>query len=575
MPRQPELQGPEAFLSAIRDTGANLRDQYVDDPEGLANRLGLRLPRKPLQVMQELGVYDPEVHGPIKPGLRELVLDVCTGEEESAVAVGPRGGGKSQGVSFIEFFLWLLKNYDALNLGGSELQANNVYTYLLSYLDSDPYWKTLLLGDPKISESINREKAWIRVMAASSKSVRSPHAGGIRNVNGRMVERGGLLVIDEEAEADPGIVTSALPTVNTARPSVNVRCSTFHNAEGTFAEVVDNHEQMGYKMYSWDIFDVAERCDCTGVCQSEEPCFAKDHVEYTTDPDTGEEKEVLVHKAYCGGRSMYAEGWIPQGEILKMWQRMRRSHSLWEVEAMGSRPSTAGFVIKDLKKFNDNITSISATELYQPSSPITICVDWGATAAGVTVWQEQYRETVRHTLLHADLVEEAGLLQIIGVVLGYWNRYPEAMEVAADIGGGGNYLNPHLVNDHRVPCRDVNFQMEKEAGVAAWNVFNELGQCDYPAEYEEFIRQARRWKRKSGHIQKGDDHLMDSSVCYFAKFIDRLGLSGIRIAPKSFSTYAASTAVDALPNQDIPGAHQRGHAPRISPVVRPVSVRIR
>ena len=67
---------------------------------------------------------------------------------------------------------------------------------------------------------------------------------------------------------------------------------------------------------------------------------------------------------------------------------------------------------------------------------------------------------------------------------------------------------------------------------------------------------------------------MDSSVCYFSKFINNLGLSGIRIAPKSFSTYAASTAVDAL-QSNIPGAAQRGTTPRITPVVRPVSVRIR
>lgn len=539
MPQPPHLEGPDAFMRALEDPGRELRERYRGDPEALAIRFGLCLPEKPVKRMIQLGVYDPEKHGPDTPGLRELVLDVCLHRVMSAVAVGPRGGGKSMGVSFIEFYLWIIELYDALNLGGSELQASNVYDYLVSYIETDPYWRTLLKAEPKISESWTIENAWIRVLTASQKSVRSPHAGGIKR-DGRVA--GGLLVIDEEAEADPAIVAAALPTVNTARPSVNVRCSTFHNAEGSFAEVVDNAEEMGYAKYQWDIFDVCEPCDCVGgECQSEEKCFREDHYE-EFDNEAGETERKLIHKAYCGGRAQYSEGWIPMPEVRTLWRRMKRNHSRWEVEAMGSRPSSSGHVIKDQKAFENNFSPLGHAQLYQAGAPVYINVDWGSVAAGISVWQRQWADgSDRHVQLHSDLIMEAGQTQIFGNILHYWNLYPEAEEVRADIGGGGNYLNPKLRQDEGIPCEDVNFAEMKEASVAVWNIINETeGGCVYSEEQEDFKSQGRNWKRRNGRIQKGNDHLMDANICYFSKYIEEFGMTNIRIIPRGFATDMAS-----------------------------------
>lgn len=496
------------------------------------------LPKKPLQVMEDLGIYDPVVHGPIEPGLRDLVLEVCKGEVTSAAVVGPRGGGKSQGVSFIEFFKVFVDDFDALNLGGSELQADQVYQYLLAYIESDEYWQMFVKGETKQSKTETTEHAWIRVLTASQKSVRSPHAGG-RKPGGRMA--GGILVIDEEAEAAPDIVEAALPTVNTARPSVVVRSSTFHNNEGTFAELIDNHVEMGFKLYRWDIFDVCERCECVDECESPEPCFREDHYEEFVNPESGEMEQKLLHKAYCGGRAMYANGWIPMEEIHKLFRRMKRNHGRWEVEAMGSRPSSAGFVIKDLMAYNRNIVPESGAQLYLPGSPVSICVDWGSVAAGISVWQEQPED--QHVQLHADLIEEAGQTQIFGVILGYVNMYTDDFEeVAADIGGGGNYMNPKLREEHNIEVRDCNFAEEKEAAAAAWNVYNEADKLKYPADHVDQHHQVRNWKRKKGRIAKGNDHLCDANLCYFSKFIDRLGLRNVRVPPRSFRSMPSTTA---------------------------------
>lgn len=572
MPREsvPQIPGAEALLRAVRNSGASLRERFRNDPVGLAEKFDLKLPRKPVFVMMELGIVSEEEarerfgdeDGKLHPGLRELVEDVCTGRTRSAVAVANRGGGKSQGVSFIETFLVFVLDYDALNLGGSELQADQVYQYILGYIDLADEFKTLVKGEALQSKTETTNNAWIRVLTASSKSVRSPHAGG-RKKGGRMA--GGVLVIDEEAEADPKIVHAALPTINTARPSVSIRCSTFHNLEGTFAEVVDSHEEMGYDMYRWDIFDVCEGCTCPPErCESQEKCFREDHTEVYTDPDTGEVKERLIHRAYCGGRARYAQGWIPLDEIETLWRRMKRNHSTWEVEAMGSRPSTSGFVIKDRKKFRANITDAPASSLYMPGWPVSICIDWGTIAAGLTVWQEQPND--HHALLHADLIKEAGQQQIFDSILSYRLQYAsEFKEVAADIGGGGNYMNKSLREVHHISTRDVAFAEVKESAVAAWNILSEGGKLIVPDQHTDFIEQVTKWKRKNGRIDKGNDHMCDSGICYFAQFIERLGVSHLRIVPRSFS---ARGQEHALQSQDAPRASARSATAVRVPMMR-------
>jgi hypothetical protein len=183
-PAAPPGPNPSEFLSALRDPGRNLKEKYRGKPIELAERFGIKLPRKPVLVMIELGVITEEEaiarFGAIEPGLRELVEEVCLLLCKNAVAVANRGGGKSYGVSFIEFYLWMILDFDALNLGGSELQADQVYQYLLGYLESDPFWLTLLRTDPQRERTYKENDAWVRVLTASQKSVRSPHAGGFR-----------------------------------------------------------------------------------------------------------------------------------------------------------------------------------------------------------------------------------------------------------------------------------------------------------------------------------------------------------------------------------------------------------
>lgn len=571
---EPELHGTEAFLSAVRDSGQALRQRYVGKPVELAERFHLILPMDPADTMVQMGIITEEERferfGPRMPGLRDLVIDVCTEAVESAAVVGPRGGGKSQGVSFIEFYMVFILMYDALNLGGSELQADQVYQYLLSYIQNDAYWKSLIKGDPMKERTYTTDNAWIRVLTASAKSVRSPHAGG-RKPGGRFA--GGILVIDEEAEAEAKIVEAALPTINTARPSVNIRSSTFHNAAGSFADLIDGHEDMGYKMYKWDVFAVCSGCECgpdptgQGLCMSEEKCFREDHIEKVHNPETGLEEDKVLHKAYCGGRARYAGGWVPMAEIVKLWKRMKRNHTTFEVEQMGSRPTSRGYVIEDRTKFRENIVDVPAFTLFEPGSATWINVDWGTGKCGIEVWQAQM--SGKHLLLECELLEESGPTETTNKILGYAQKYVDTFtEVRGDLGGGGNYMNATLTEQHQLPAEDVPFSRDKDAAARVWNILSEANKIIIPREHEQFIDQALKWRRVNGHIMKGNDHLCDTAICYFSRLIDDMGLTHVRVVGKAFNSGMEQPKEQSLGTTLLGSTATRaGDSPRV-PVVR-------
>lgn len=223
-----------------------------------------------------------------------LINRVYAGNCTRAIWVGPRGGGKSQTDALIEFLLWFFKNYDVVNVGGSETQAANVYAYLQGFMQQyrDFYAETQMGGQaPSLAltkETMSRtvklvdqsrlhvprlygedgqllppekfsgppmakdSKAFIAVLAASQKQVRGPHAGSEK--------RGGALIIDEEAEVAADISTASRYIVNTAIPSVIIRTSTNHNSIGTFAEDVEDPDAKGLELYRTSIFDMTHTC---------------------------------------------------------------------------------------------------------------------------------------------------------------------------------------------------------------------------------------------------------------------------------------------------------------------------
>ena len=120
-------------------------------------------------------------------------------------------------------------------------------------------------------------------------------------------------------------------------------------------------------------------------------------------------------------------------------------------------------------------------------------------------------------------------------------------------------MNISLREDNYLPTEDVVFSEVKEAAAAAWNVYNEQNKVVYPLEFQEFHDQVKNWKRKNGRIMKVNDHLCDASICYFSKFIDRLGLNNIRVLPRSFHSDGRQTISPAE------AAREKSHGNQLPP----------
>lgn len=522
------------FMVAL-DTDDDVIEQWRGRPLELAEKLGVVVAKKPLQVMKELGLYD----GDVTPGQRELIEEVCLGKVKNAAVLSGRGAGKSLTVAFIELYMFLFEGFDCINLGGTKKQAESVYNHIKNFLAN----QELNLGG--YCETIQTEKitgvngSWIRLLAASEKAIRSPHAGG-RKIDGRMA--GGMLVIDEESKADPNMVVDALPMINTGDPQVTIRLSTFDEATGTFSDLIANHKEYGFKLYNWDTFDISTPCDCTTegtICGSREECFREPHYEEVINENTGLIEKKLQHRAYCElGKTKYSRGFMPFLNIEDQWKMTGRQHAKFEINYLGWRPSTTGYVIRDMLKFNNSVVDERPADLYG-RGPTWICVDWGSSHGGLTVWQRQKdKETGldRHVLLEAVELEGMGLTDTMGLIKRMWDTYRLTYAgVAADVGYGG-YTNDELYQRFKLKVTPVNFGVQKEDSAAVFNIFNENESLVIPKEHQAYIDQVNNWRRtKNGAIQKGKDHLCDSSLCYFSTFVEEIGKTNIYIPPVSFT----------------------------------------
>jgi len=344
-----------------------------------------------------------------------------------------------------------VNTHNCLNMGGSEQQAFAVYRYLQRFIKSHPFWRDWY-PTIQLQNTESKVGAWIKVLTASQKSIRSPHAGGIRpdlesGLSQEQIQQmdageleeyldthdiptrdvGGILVFDEEAEAEREIVMGVLPTVNTARPSVILRLSTFHRTDGTYGELIDHVDEMGYQEYSWDIFDVAEKCEykcseCPGG-----PDFSQDIFHITVDETTGKEEVVMKHPAYCAkqrvdgtweGKAHYSSGWVPMEEIFQAWRESNHDCDYFEVEFMGWKPSQAGKVFKDRKRLEESWVPTQ----YIPGHPCTITIDWGLKGeCAVEVWQEQPAGV--KALLECEVFTQTRDTYIYEVVKGFGRKY--------------------------------------------------------------------------------------------------------------------------------------------------------
>ncbi len=243
--------------------------------------------------------------------------------------LGPRGGGKTAITAALELIAYRWFGYSWQNVGGSLEQAKLCYSYVaLAHHNSADLAKFTVHSQAQDTRS--RRGDSIAVSAASQTSVRGPHPIGSSGAGG--------LTLDEAAMIPDDICDAAKGQLTTANPSALIQLSTMGESQtGRFWELLQDPDGIGYRVESFDIFDVAKRCpyDCATTCPVKEH-FANDFY-----VGIGSARQ-LSHKAYCGGRAHGVDGWVDIDEVAQHWREL--GPSTFERELMGKAVASTGHI---------------------------------------------------------------------------------------------------------------------------------------------------------------------------------------------------------------------------------------
>ncbi|MFA5027939.1 MAG: hypothetical protein WC713_08670 [Candidatus Methylomirabilota bacterium] len=443
-----------------------------------ADSLRERNREKPFEFLAERGFRFP---GP----MGELFMDVYQGRVDRAIGLAGRGGGKSCEAGALAFALWAFDDWNVGIVSGSREQALRVIEYVQD-----------ITGDEVVAEIVAEETKtlvkgkrgnWIKAASASTKAIRGLHAKG----------RKMLLILDEEAEMDPAIVRSALSVVSDAKRAVVLRLSTMHKIDGTFADLVDRHEKMGYRLYRWDSFDVATRCK-TKDCADCLDAFSQGN----TPGELGQLARDF-HDRYCRERAKDTkrpEGWIRVETIRQNYMEMPTSW--FETEVMALKPSGEGKVL-DYDKVKAAFEASPAK--FVPGAPIWGWVDWGfkgQMTAGVY-------QAVGNDVLLVDATAWTG---VDVEVLIAWFRGKEE-ELAVINPDSSHPFENNKLREAGWEVDEVVFGAFKEtgAGFLKWLFDRErLKPC---AKFPDVLAQLLAWSRDAqGKIIKGFDHYCDGML---------------------------------------------------------------
>lgn len=477
-------------LSQLKDELLK-RDQLVDKYQG-----------RPMKFLEQYGYRFPNK-------IEELFKDIYSEKVQYAVVKSCRAGGKTMIASGLGFCFFFFKQWNVGVVAGSKEQALRTIEYCQD-----------ISGEPEVVDYVPEETKtiikgkwgnWIKASPASTKAIRGLHAKG----------QGMLLILDEEAEMEEAIVRSALKVAKDAKPCIILRLSTFHKITGTFADLVDNHEKYGYRLYGWDSFDVAEKCtdDCSECLKAY----------YGTRPDIKEREKEFV--AYCGGKAKRGKGWLPIDNIR---QAFIESPKEWfEVEDMGMRPSGEGMVLppdKVKKAFDNDFIPVI------PGADSWFGIDWGF--KGMTAI-----ESLQLIGDEVQLVDSAEFTETeLALIVEYLRDQSKIMggtkQVYAD--SSHPFENNELRNEG-FDVEEVPFVSYKETGAGWLRFLFERERFKASRVKQKVMKQLLNWRRgKEGKIVKKDDHHPDALLAGTKKLEDnRSGTMfvGPRVIPRKGSGF--------------------------------------
>lgn len=497
------------------------REISLSSPQVIRSRFG----NKPIQLLR---LIEPELKFPKKIrilfGMLWREVDLEGNHATRFIVKGPRGGGKTKVMGAIGFAKWYLQLRNTVAMGGSLEQAKNVYNYFSNHCYSHDQILNNLPEEPTMQKTLSDKANYFKAVPASQKAVRGPHPDN--------------LYIDEACEAKDELILSALPMVNTSPNSLVVMTSTFHKIFGLFQETWDRAPEYGYVRYSWDTFDVAQVFDPAiwkdAKLLREVPDFA---ISQCMRPDgtLDEEASKRTLEARAAGRTGDPEGWISIANIVQAW-REKSSLDWFDVEYMGSRPSSSGMVNDPADVDACTIQTLQGYG-YVTGAEVIGGLDWGFSSMTSWVQMMSHKDAVkvqvgaknwsqvRSELIIEEIVQDVLDHRITVIYADSAGKFENAALKVA--------LNKALRGkDFRCAVIEVVFSKDKELMLGNYRAYFQRHKLRIPKAYQEALWQHKRYRYKPGSDKpiKEDDHYPDATMCALKHWPLGRGASNI---PKS------------------------------------------
>lgn len=385
-------------------------------------------------------------------------------------------------------------------MGGSFVQAQIVYNYFKGYCDMDASIATHISGVAKMTETKAHEGHTFSCVTASTKQTRGKHPD--------------VFISDETCETSDELIHSALPMVDSSQNPLVIMASTFHKVFGVFQETWDNAEERGYLRIQWDIFDVCKEFPAD--------IWERDDIKNIN----GIEKLI----AHAKGRTGDKEGWVPIENVIQAWKE-KPSEDWFEVEYLGSRPSSAGLVLKPEDVDNAMFDSRTNTSYnYIKGATVAIGVDWGFSSMTSVVELMGHLDDVVVMLDNKNYHQTSSAIIIKDIVKKVKAR--GIRFIYAD--SAGKFENDALQNALKkegLSCKviEVVFSKEKVGMLGNLRAHFEQGKYKIPREFLrgngwhknlESYWQYKRYRYEEGSDKpvKKDDHVPDATMCALQHF---------------------------------------------------------
>lgn len=228
----------------------------------------------------------------------DFVSDSYFEKVDNVLVIGPRTGGKTLNSAVLEFIESAKKTgCESCHLGSILSQSRRAYKYVSKW--GNKYRSDLDITTLTKEKTIFGNGSEIEIVAGTANGVNSPHP------HKATIDEFELLSWDIFQEA-----ISMPKSSNNIKSALRLE-TTRKYPSGNAQRMIDDAENLGFKVYKWCVFEIMQRCTKSN-CKS-----CEKYVSY--DREGKEHRWIDV----CGGKARKSNGYLPISDVLKKF-------SFWE-----------------------------------------------------------------------------------------------------------------------------------------------------------------------------------------------------------------------------------------------------